>query len=138
MRPPGNQRAFPLRRPMTRDRDLVRDVLLRIEKRKLPDLSDIITDEDDRDSVAYHVGIMVDAGFLSGIPTSSIGDSYRQWLNLDLTWDGHEFLDDVRDSAAWRRAKSVAAKAGSESVRFLWDVAKEFAKSELRRHIAHL
>lgn len=46
------------------------------------------------------------------------------WLDLQLTWHGHEFLDTLRDPTVWERAKGVAEKAGGASLQVLLEVGK--------------
>lgn len=46
-----------------------------------------------------------------------------------LTWNGHEFLDTIRDAEVWKRTKAGAEKAGNASVSFLWELAKAYGKN---------
>lgn len=45
-----------------------------------------------------------------------------------MTWNGHEFLDAVRDPEIWQKTKDGASKVGSASIEFLWEMAKAYAK----------
>ena len=67
------------------------------------------------------------AGFLEGtiIGTEAGGED---WLHLQLTWNGHEFLDAVRHPEVWRKAKDGASKIGSASVGILLEIAKAYVK----------
>jgi hypothetical protein len=37
----------------------------------------------------------------------------------NLTWEGREFLDAVRDNSSWRKIKGVAQKAGGAGLGIL-------------------
>lgn len=48
-----------------------------------------------------------------------------------LTYQGHEFLDSVREDKNWGKVKLVAKKAGTFSLSSLGDIAKEVAKAAI-------
>lgn len=48
-----------------------------------------------------------------------------------LTFNGHEFLDSIREDGNWGKVKSVAKKAGTFSLNSLGEIAKEIAKSAI-------
>ena len=53
---------------------------------------------------------------------------HQNWLRLELTWQGHELLEAVRDSEIWRYTTEGAKKVGNAGLEFLWDLAKAYAK----------
>jgi hypothetical protein len=73
-----------------------------------------------------------EAGFLSGADASSCDGP--GWVDLELTWPGHEYLDRVRDSEIWRRTKESAAQIGSFSIETLGMLAKGFVKTKIEQH----
>ncbi|MDP4026262.1 DUF2513 domain-containing protein [Methylobacterium sp. NEAU 140] len=50
-----------------------------------------------------------------------------------LTWRGHEFLDTIRDDEVWAQTKQTAKGAGTGAIEFVWGIAKEVAKAEIKR-----
>jgi hypothetical protein len=59
----------------------------------------------------------------------SIGDEQgEEWQDLQLTWNGHEFLEAVRDPEVWRRTKEGAKAAGNAGLGFMWELAKAYGK----------
>ena len=42
-----------------------------------------------------------------------------------ITWDGHQFLDNIRDSEIWKKTKSASSKFASVSISFLGRIASE-------------
>ena len=51
--------------------------------------------------------------------------------NPSITWEGHDFLDTVRDSEVWRKTKEGATAAGG----FTFDIVKELAKGLIKTQI---
>ncbi len=102
---------------MKLDKDLVRDILLAVEAYKGDprEWKDIRIESKDREEIAYHVCILAEAGLLEAEDLSS-PDGY-DWRATRLTYEGHEFLDTVRDSEMWKLTKDRATKAGVGSVR---------------------
>jgi hypothetical protein len=113
---------------MKRDMDLVRSILFLLEERSRsasiqPEAFPI--EGSSAFEIQYHVNLLYQAGFINGEPTrSSTSDRLISVLPFDLTWQGHEFLEAVRDPEIWRRAKDGAASAGSASVELIWSMAK--------------
>jgi len=97
-------------RQMKRDMDLIRDLLLRIESDPQMDgtrefyfdtaeemgISDHSTEE-----AAYNLGLLITAGFIDGAVTIAT----PLQVVRGLTWDGHEFLDNIRSDEIWSKTK---------------------------------
>lgn len=99
---------------MKRDMDLIRTLLLKLE---LIDLSpgaysQLRGNEDELRILDYtsnqilaHLALMIDAGFVDAEDGGNhVG--YRK-----ITWNGHDFLDSVRDEEIWKRTKQGALAA---------------------------
>lgn len=115
---------------MKRDMDLVRSLLLAIETDGKPTLSKVPTFEGfDHKTVAEHVRLLIEAGWLTAIDASSFGGT--NYFDLGLTWDGHDFLDKVRDSEIWGQTKAGAKKVGSWSIALLGELAVGYAKAKM-------
>lgn len=126
---------------MKRDMDLIRELLLRLESLPVrPGGVVLISGRDQElavegrspDEVDYHLSLIKEASFIECPGSGSLDGriSFRR-----LTWHGHEFLDAIRDPEIWRKTKDSAKKAGSTAIDFMWSVAKDIAKAELKRHI---
>jgi hypothetical protein len=94
---------------MKRDWDVIRQVLTEIE-------------EDDQDRLTYgeqedriktrHAFLLRDAGFISGIDTSTMDG--KALLTPELTWEGHELLATLRSKPLWEKIKKAAQDKGIE------------------------
>jgi hypothetical protein len=97
---------------MKRDLDLVRQILLEIEKSESKDGSSLPSiDGVEPDRIAYHVDLMMQAGWLTGDKQEYIGGP-PEYSRLNLTWHGHDYLDAVRERSVWADIKKIAAEKG--------------------------
>jgi hypothetical protein len=108
---------------MRRDPDLIRAILLAIEADercdvlRIPDV-DGYPDE----AVHFHARLLVEKGFLrTYFPDRSRN---QPWTCIRLTWEGYDFLDNIRDPAIWRAVKRASVKIGSWSIETLATVAR--------------
>jgi hypothetical protein len=118
---------------MKRDMDLVREVLLKLEVDAdlNGDLCRVTTntlgiDGRSDNDIAYHLLLVIEAGFVDGYREQSGDFAIRK-----LTWEGHEFLDDVRDPEIWRKTKERAHAVVSVGLGFLWEIARAEIKTKL-------
>ncbi|MNQ78172.1 hypothetical protein D3C85_930750 [compost metagenome] len=123
---------------MQRDMDLVRTILIKIDEAKQPiRMIDLLAEDatdDDLAAVQYHLAMLVDeVGFVRGIKAHTLGG--KNWIDLNLTWNGHEFLDNVRDPEIWRQTKTGAVKAGQWSIKTLADIAVAIGKARIEQLI---
>ena len=90
---------------MQRDMDLVRDILLEIEKNQNP-MRDIKLQAHgySPEQAAYHVKLLAEAGYLEAVDFSSM--SGMEWRPKSMTWKGHEFLDATRNEGVWHKLKA--------------------------------
>lgn len=106
---------------MQRNMALIRELLLRISDDPEYDGTAIIHPEStddlkiyDKDPavVAYHLKLLIEAGFVIGDRTLE-----GRFPGISrLTWDGHGFLDNIRDPSIWE--KTVQRLGGISSVAF--------------------
>jgi len=122
---------------MKLDKDLIREVLLQVEASPDPlGWVELVFPGRSYEDVAYHVEKLHEAGFLHADELTS--SSGYDWKPRQLTYEGHEFLDTVRDSEVWRTTKETAKKVGSASVEVLFAVGKSVVKQKLMELGIHL
>ena len=118
---------------MRRDMNLVREILLAIEKAESGFAPpDIQVQGYSEEIIGYHVYIMMEGGLLKGADVTVRGGKSPQAVPGRLTWAGHEFIDAARDSTRWNRALSlVGEKAGSVTISVLTELLASLMKSAL-------
>jgi hypothetical protein len=117
---------------MKRDMDLVRELLLRIEEAAdRPSWKALAPqgDETETQRVIGHIRLLDEAGLIRGSKSIHGGSDIPE--NIELTWKGHEFLNDVRDPVIWGKTKERAKAVASVGLNFVWEIAKAEIKTKL-------
>lgn len=107
---------------MKRDMDLCRKILLQREEDTRRVAYDFAVDGYDKETIRYHCNLLKQAGFLSKLST----DLGNKLSVGELTWQGHEFLDSIREDTVWHKTKDVIAKKG---LPMALDVVKEISQA---------
>lgn len=98
---------------MERNWEVVRAILLRLEA--LGDTSSMVHAGEvapfDFEIVGYHMQIMQEAGLIEARVSEALGGATHVFASR-LTWEGHEFLDRIRDQTLWNRVKASAREKG--------------------------
>ncbi|KZB99366.1 hypothetical protein AU375_04442 [Methylobacterium radiotolerans] len=126
---------------MKRDMDLVREVLLKLEALPMrPGSMIVISGYDEEmaidghkpEEVEYHMTMLRNAGFLDspGAQPAGNGITFRS-----LTWEGHDFLDTVRDPEVWKRTKAGASKVGGWTFEFIKQVGTAYLKQVAKERL---
>lgn len=89
--------------------DLCRDILLQAEADEEQPLPAKWTEK----QVLYHVGLLVEGGLLDASVIEDGGGNVESAYIKKPTWLGHEYLDAMRDSTVWNKAKEAILKKGS-------------------------
>ena len=106
---------------MKRNWDLIRKILIKLEE-KADSTSWLESDRIkgyDSISVAYHYKLLKNAGLIEAIDISSI--ETEDFAATSLTWQGHEFLDKIRNDSVWNKVKSTVQ---NKSLDLSFDVIK--------------
>lgn len=105
---------------MKRDFNVIRQIMMEIEKcgdstglgeLEIPDL--------DTATITYHLRLLYQAGLVQGIDVSNHSTPFNL-LNMNLTWEGHDFLDSARNNTLWKKVqKKIGDTVGSVSIEVL-------------------
>jgi hypothetical protein len=119
---------------MKRDMDILRDLLLKIEEAPGKVSWKAIVDgtDEEQKNKLQHLKLAAEAGLINGV----ILNTMQHWIieNIELTWEGHDFIDSIRDSEVWKKTKNGAAAAGGFTVGLLKDLAKGLIKKQIEEH----
>lgn len=112
---------------MPRDWDVVRDVLLEVDALDSKARNSFsYTDGEGDDALVAHALMLWKAGFIEAIDAGTMGgDSI---MCPQLTWEGHNLLETLRDKPVWTKIKAVAAEKGIE---LSFDAVKAIGKAVL-------
>jgi len=115
---------------MQRNIDLIREILLEVEKKDSPmGWIDIHIEGYSNEQISYHIKLLAEAGYLEANDLTT-GDGF-DWKPVNLKWQGHDFLDAARDNTLWKRAKKhIGNKVASVSFEVLKALLVSFGKEE--------
>jgi len=117
---------------MKRDIDIVRAILLEVEKQGGGAEVETMSLPYPLEEVLYNADIMRDAGLIDAVPLHGSDGSLKMLFIKRMTWDGHDFLDASRDETVWQKAKEKVLKpAGS----WTFAVLAEWLKSEVKARL---
>lgn len=114
--------------------DCIRDILLGLEE-ELDYLQSIGKDELlSLDRLSHHrtedslytVSKLREAGFLN--VSYYLGGNFRIF---DITYEGHQFLENIRDPEIWAKTKQAAGKVGGVSLSVLGEIALGFVRQSI-------
>ena len=95
---------------MKRDFELVRKLLLEFEGEGID--PGTYTEQ----QILYHKALLLEAGFAEGPkPHYSSGEFFEipdKVIIRKLTWEGHDFIDAIRDEDRWQKVKDWIKDAG--------------------------
>jgi hypothetical protein len=118
---------------MKRDMDLIREILLAVSENPSCDgirFNFFNTAEElgihnySTEEVAYHVSLLISAGYLDG----KVMESFAVPCVKGLTWNGHEFIDNIKNQEIWERTKRRIASLSSVAL----SVVAQIAQSEIK------
>lgn len=112
---------------MKRDMELCRAILFAIEEEFVDvALYNLQIPEYTTEQVAYHCKILYDAGLIAAYNARFASDHIYSFGVGSLTWEGHDFLDKIRQDTIWNKTKEVITKQGLPMV---IEVVKQVAQS---------
>lgn len=119
---------------MELNKDCVRDVLLSCEELLKIDedgymnslsheeLGQVLPNYKTED-IIYTVVKLKEAGFLDVKVTKAFGNILVDVRIYDITFNGHEFLNDIRDDKNWKKVKDIAKAVGAFSINMIAQIA---------------
>lgn len=119
--------------------DCVREVLLTCEEVPLnshPPLENFFTqkrlEKYSNDEISYSMKKLVEAGFVDFKTIRVWGGPDFDGIFLDITWQGHQFLDAIRSDTVWTKTKEkISSTVGSTSLQVMGTLASTIASKLL-------
>jgi hypothetical protein len=116
---------------MKRDMDLIRSILIKVESCEDPSGLQRMPAVEGHDGaeVSYHMTLLHEAGLVRALVLDSQGAPYPDFLQINLTWGGQDFLDAARDNSVWNKAKDSILKPGAS---FTFDLLLSYLKQKAK------
>lgn len=125
---------------MVLDIDCIRDILLELESFKIGCYSINAFSESikkhGKESVVYTLCKLAEAGFINSTEPyrSSDGAPHIDFI-YDMTFDGHEFLADIKPQSSWEKLSTAMSQGGSASVKAVGSVALDIGTELLKKKL---
>ena len=118
--------------------DLIREILAISEDKtalnKSLKVEDIELQGYSPEEINYHIFQMSEAGLID--INSISADNYFEPIFINyLTWDGHQFLENIRDNNVWNKTKKCLSKVSSASLNVVACIAKEIVTKMILENI---
>ena len=115
---------------MKRDMDLIRSILQKVESCEDPHGLEHMPEIDgySQAQVSYHIKLLHDAGLIEVQTADEFNTAYPDFLSLNLTWTGQDFLDAAKDDTLWEKAKETVIKPGAS---FTFDLLLAWLKTQV-------
>lgn len=116
---------------MKRDYELVRKLLLFFEEKSTPEVIACpkIEGYDDL-TIKYHLLLLAQAKLIDYEPELTATGRIIRVFAFNLSWQGHDFLDSIRNDAVWAKVKSQASEKG---VSLPFEVLKSLATEAVKK-----
>lgn len=78
------------------------------------------------DEILYSADKLLEAGLIDGTKKVFLDSGGIPQIRIkSITWDGHEFLDNIRDKNVWEKSKGILSKFSSVSIEIVRNVAAQ-------------
>jgi len=98
---------------MKRDMDLIREILRAVEAcEDSYGINSPPIEGYSEAQIAYHLRLLIDGGL---IEVKDVAGGFQQgdeYIGINLTWDGQDFLNAARDDSLWTKAKEAVINSG--------------------------
>lgn len=114
--------------------DCMRDILVFVESMQygkvwsMKNLHDLLPNYEDSE-LQYHCLKLIECGFLNAKSTRTVNSPPQIFRIYDLTYEGHQFLADIRSDNTWNKTKEIAKNVGSESLSAIREIATSVVTS---------
>ena len=118
---------------MKRDMDLIRKILLTTESdiHGFAPQKPMEIDGYTQEEIGYHIHLLGEADLAKVINMTFDQSDSPSAQMLNLTWNGHEFLDSARENTRWNQAKDKISKMGGASIEIWLALLIELGKKQL-------
>lgn len=107
---------------MQRDMELIRKILFKIEDTVNNTATfDLEIEGYTFEQVAYHCSLLYEGGYIHAYNPQYACGKVQAFSVSRLTWEGHEFLDKIREDTIWNKTKEAISNKG---LPFVFDIVK--------------
>ena len=98
------------------------------------ELSNFSLDGFSEEDTLYSIKKLTDAGFISARILDDVTGDILITVT-EITWEGHKFLDTIRDNQVWKETKNILSKVSSCSISFVSTIASQVLTNLITQYI---
>lgn len=86
------------------------------------------------DAIAHHIRLLVESGLVKG--TFQVTESgHGLAMGINLTWQGHDFIESARSDTVWNKTQDVAKRAGGVTFNVFVQVLAKTAADHMKQFL---
>lgn len=85
--------------------------------------------------IAYTLKMGIEANLINGY-VKDCDSCILDIICFDLTYEGHQFLDTVRENKIWRKTKEILSAVGGASLSVITSVANDCLTGFINKHLS--
>lgn len=124
---------------MKLNHDCVRDLLLYIEEHSSYDtkidVNKLKFKNYSNSDLIYTADKLFEANYLNCIKSNQFNNSSPSIIIKSITYDGHQFLDNIRDDGVWKNTKSILSKFTSTSLGIISDISSQIISNIILKQL---
>ncbi|MCP3806453.1 DUF2513 domain-containing protein [Paenibacillus sp. Lou8.1] len=128
---------------MKLNKDCIRDLLLAVESEPFGNEvtkhtfnSNPFTEPYSFEEIIYTTQRLIEANYINA-QVQYAGDEVHNFYISSLTWEGHQFLDNIRDNGVWKKSKDIASRFSSVSISMLSSIASNVIAQIIKKQIGY-
>ena len=124
---------------MKLNHDCIRDLLLYIENKSsysnLIYLNDITLNGYSTEDIIYTADKLIEAKYLNCKYAKTFDSDLPDIKVQSITYEGHKFLDNIRDNNVWSNTKNILSKFTSTSIGIVSDIASQVISNIISKQL---
>ena len=113
---------------MKLNHDCIRELMIYLEENlacvDAIDIDEIELSNFNKEDITYSILKLNEAEYISGKICKTMSGDVSGFVD-SITWNGHKFLDTIRDNKVWKETKNILSKVSSASISFTASVASQ-------------
>lgn len=114
---------------MKLDNECIRDLLLYLEEncsyKNDITLNELKLEKYTTEEIVYTGEKLYEAGYINCLKSKSLYEEMPIIVVMSLTYNGHRFIDNIRDDKVWGKTKGILSKVKSASLDIICNVAAQ-------------
>lgn len=124
---------------MKLNHECVRDLLLYVEEHSSYDtkidVNKLKLKNYSTSDLLYTADKLFETNYLNCIKSNHFTNNLPSIVIKSITYDGHQFLDNIRDDGVWKNTKSVLSKFTSTSLGIISDISSQIISNIISKQL---